>query len=1042
MHKYLRLKNGFRRYLLSGVLCIFLPSLLMAQSFGKNKVQYREFDWEYLQSKHFDVYYYEGGRQLAEFVADVAETSYVHISRDLGFLISKRVPLLVYNSHNHFEQTNVSLAMLEEGVEGFTEVFKDRVVLQFRGGWEELRHLTEHELTHAVTLQMLYGKAMGSRLTSMARMQLPLWMMEGLAEYESSGWNAEADMFMRDATINGYLPPIDYLYGNMAYKGGQSVMNYLAETYGAEKIGEFFNKSKMHHGFDEGLKQSIGLNSEELTKKWHQYLRKRYWPDIEKREPPEDIATRLTDHKKEKVFLNNSPSLSPKGDKLVYLSNRSDYIDIHMLTTFDGKDRGRIVKGQRSEIFEELHWTRPGMSWSPDGKQIVFAAKAGDQDALYTVDIIYKEITGSYKLGLEGIHSPSWSPDGEAIVFMGIQHGQSDLYLFMLATAEVRRLTDDVFSDMDPTWSSDGREIAFISDRRSFLGDKEFTDKIADINYSQTDLFSIDIETGTMTRHTDDAFLQTSPAWSPDGRSIAYVSDESGIANIYMFNRDIEQHYPITNLLSGVQQLSWSREGSRIAFSSFYDGGYDIYMISNPLDIESGSIEIEPTRLRTEDRTLLSVKELKVNKLVEPGNKRDFADFVFSKNMKEQSTKEKEKEEKVFLDTLEYKDALGEYKQKKYKIKFTPDMISGGAGYNQFFGLQGSTLIGLSDILGNHQIQIYTDIFYNIKNSNFQFSYFYLPKQTDYGISLFHYSNLYYSYFDYVRDRTYGISLMASRPFDRYRRMNFGASQINISRDWGIVDPYGFSGEYMKDMGNLFSKRLLTLNLGYSTDTVVWGWTGPVNGERSSFSVNYSPQISKSEGLSFWTMEADWRKYFKLKRDYTFVVRFAGGISNGKHAQRFLVGGMQGWINYKYASIPNDYWNNNLFYFSRFVAPLRGSLYYDMIGTRFCLANLEVRFPFIQYLILGGPLKMGFQNIRGAIFLDMGSAWSNDKAWKPFDQVGDMKMPLLNDMKAGYGFGIRANLGFFLLKYDVAWSTNFHHTTPRPVQYFTMGAEF
>ena len=1018
------------------------PLTAGAQSFGKNKVQYREFDWEYLQSRHFDVYFYEGGLGLAQFVADVAETSYVQLRHDLNFEISKRIPILIYNSHNHFEQTNVTTSMLEESVEGFTEIFKDRIVIQFRGGWEELRHLTAHELTHAVMFQLLYGRAMGSRISSMARFQVPLWMAEGLAEYESSGWNADADMYMRDATINGYLPPIDYLNGYMAYKGGQSVMNYLAETYGPEKIGELFSKTRMQRGFDEGLKQAIGLNTEELTKKWHQYLRKRYWPDIEHRALPEDIAKRLTDHVKQETFLNNSPSLSPKGDKMVYLSSQSDYIDIHLMSTIDGKHRGRLVHGQRSEIFEEMHWTRPGMSWSPDGHEVVFAAKAGDRDALYIIDVQTREITHIYKPELEGLHSPSWSPDGKTMTFMGIVQGQSDLYLYEIETGVLTNLTDDVFSDMDPVWSPDGREIAFVSDRTDHDLMSETDTPIQQLPYHQTDLFVVDVGSREITRYTHDAARQTSPAWSPDGKHIAFVSDASGIANICMLDRESGMHYPITNLISGVSQISWSREGSRLAFSSLCNGGFDIYMLSNPLDIQPGSVEIKPTKLIAEGgHKLARRKPVKSEEPELPEAQNSYRNYVFTRDMKQLNEKREKEEKAVFLDTTEFKDESGEYVSKRYKIKFTPDMLSGGAGYNQFYGLQGSTVLGFSDILGNHQIQIYTDLFYNIKNSNFQLSYFYLPKRIDYGISLFHYSNVYYSFFDYIRDRNYGVSLMASRPFDRYRRMNLGLTQVNIARDWGIIDPYGFTGEYMKDMGNLFMKRILLANLGYSTDTVLWGWTGPENGGRSSFTLTYSPQISQSEGLSFWTFQADWRKYYRILKDVTLTVRLAGGLSEGENAQRFLLGGMAGWMNYRYASIPDNYWSDNLFYFSRFVTPLRGALYYEMIGTRFFLSNFELRFPFVQYLILKWPLAMGFQNIRGALFMDMGSAWSDDQGWKPFDSGGFM-IPKLNDMRAGYGFGLRANLGFFLLKYDVAWATDFKTTTPKPVHYFTMGAEF
>ncbi len=428
------------------VILMFIPALLPA--FGKNKVQYRDFDWKYVQSQHFDVYYYGEDDHLATFCADVAETSYVALKRDFKHDIRERIPILIYNTHNEFQQTNVTSSQLEESVGGFTEIFKDRVVIPFQGSFEDFRHVIHHELTHAVMFQIFYGGGVGSMVTGMARFQLPLWLAEGLAEYESLGWDTKSDMFMRDATLNGYVPPIDYMSGFMVYKGGQSLMNYIAEKYGSQKIGEILGKIRISRSVDRGLKQTLGVNTEELSKRWQKYLRKKYWPDIRERSEPEDIAKQLTDHNKKKHFLNGSPSLSPKGDKLVYLSDESDYIDIHMVRTVDNKDLGRLVKGQRSDLFEQMHWLRPGMDWSPDGDRIVFAAKSGGRDVLYMLDVNSREILQEYKFDLDGLYSPSWSHDGKTVAFMGLNNGRSDIYLLHLANEKLEQLTDDVFSGM------------------------------------------------------------------------------------------------------------------------------------------------------------------------------------------------------------------------------------------------------------------------------------------------------------------------------------------------------------------------------------------------------------------------------------------------------------------------------------------------------------------------------------------------------------------------------------------------------------------
>ncbi len=1027
---------------------LLLPSIASGQSFGKNKVQYKDFSWQFVQSKHFDVYYTGNDKNLAEFTADVAETSYVSIQKDFRFDLISRIPIIVYSSHNDFQQTNVTYGIIDEGVGGFTEIFKDRIVLPFQGNYKDFRHVIHHELVHAVMFQLLYGGGMGSMVTGMAMFQVPLWFAEGLAEYESLGWDTESDMFMRDAVLNGYTPEIPYLYGFLAYKGGQSVLMYLAEKYGSPKIGEVLGKIRANKNMERGFKQSIGLKIEDLTKDWHKYLKRTYWPDIEGRDEPEDIAKKLTDHTKGRHFLNNAPTISPQGDRLIYLTDKSDYMDIYMMSSFTGKSLGKLVKGQRSDLFESLHWLSPGMGWSPDGKKIVFAAKSGSKDALYILDVETRDIVKTLQFDLDGVFSPDWSPDGKHLVFMGFTQGHSDLYLYNMENEKLDKLTRDVFSDNEPAWSADGKEIAFISDRGDYLEAPEDDFKIQNIDYNNLELYTIDVGTKEITRHTNNQSEEKSPAFSPDGREIAFISDENGIYNIHMLDRGKKITYPVTNQITGISQLSWSREGSRLVFSSFYYGGYDIYLLNNPLNIEPGSVKLEKTAFlkKKESFEALDVKTGKKTETEKLGL--DYSNYVFGDNFRTGQIDYSEPDEDEFLDTGEYKDNKGNYIAKKYKIRFTPDMITGGAGYSQFFGLQGSSMFVLSDLMGNHQIQIYTDLFYNIKNSNFQFTYYYLPKRTDLGISIFHYSYLFYTYvpvsnfytYGFVRDRYYGFSLSMSRPFSRFRRVDFGMTGIGIERDYGTLDLYGFSGDLFNETGTAITRRLLLLNMGYTTDSVIWGITGPVNGGRSNINFTYSPLVDKKNSLEFWTLRGDYRKYIRLAKDYSIAVRFAGGMSEGRHPQRFLLGGMTNWINYEYSDEAYTINDDDYIFLSSFETPFRGYPYYAMIGNRFVLSNIEFRFPLLRYLVLGWPVPMGFSNIRGSMFMDVGSAWDNTDNWEPFDTSGGF--PRFQDLKAGYGLGMRVNLGFFLLRYDAAWQTDLMTSSHKPRHYFSMGAEF
>src|SRR5574344_948540 len=143
--------------ILFSALCVMSAYPASAVQFGKNKVQYRTFDWKYISTSNFDIYYDKGSKYLADFTAVEAEKALQKISNLLKFRVNSRIPILVYNSQNDFQQTNVISQYMSEGIQGVTELFKNRVVLPFFGEYGNFRHVVHHELVHAVLNQYLYG---------------------------------------------------------------------------------------------------------------------------------------------------------------------------------------------------------------------------------------------------------------------------------------------------------------------------------------------------------------------------------------------------------------------------------------------------------------------------------------------------------------------------------------------------------------------------------------------------------------------------------------------------------------------------------------------------------------------------------------------------------------------------------------------------------------------------------------------------------------------------------------------------------------------
>ncbi len=1051
----------FRAISLS-VLLLFGLSWGWAQEdmFGKNKVQYHRFNWSYIQTDHFDIYFDSGGHALAEFTAAAAESAYNSISKSFRYQLVNRVPIIVYNSHNAFQQTNVVSEYLEEGIGGVTELFKNRVILPFEGDYKKFRHVIHHELVHAVVNDMFYGGSIQSIITNNISLQLPLWLNEGLAEYEALKWDTDSDMFLRDATDHEYLPEIRNLYGYWAYRGGQSVWWYIANKYGEQKVGEILNRIKSTRSVEGGFRGSIGLSIEELSERWQKEQKILYWPDIAKREEPGDYARRLTDHRKDGGFYNTSPAITPQGDKIAFITNRNDYFDIYVMSSLDGKLISKVVSGNTTNNFEELHLLTPGISWSPDGKKLALAVKAGAEDAIMIMD---PESGDEQKLtfGLEGIFSVEWSPKGNTLAFVGNTASQSDIYTYDLDTKTLTNLTDDIFSDQTPVWSPDGSTVYFSSDR----GSSTHGTSVMQQGLNQYDLYRLDVASRAVTRLTDWPHSdEVSPVISPDGKTMLFVSDRNGINNIYRMDLDSGKFRPITNSLSGVYQLSLSHDGSKLAFSSLNNAGFDIFLMRNPFDRDIKVAELEPTEFYkakysappppmvpppvavitpkdttndiTKDTTAISAPRSVA--IQEPdtthhyGNnvQIDFSNYVFHDSLDQSvptdSTITRMPKLANNLDTN------GDYRVNKYKLNFTPDIIYGNAGYDTFYGVTGSTVMAFSDLMGDHQIVFVTNLLLDLKNSDYGLQYYYLPNRLDLGFGGFHSAR-----FVYVDDPNYGVSLFrfllyggsisALYPFDRFDRMDFSLNYYNISKE---------NLDYPDEPTQ--TRSVLVPTIAYTHDTSLWGMISPMNGTRYRFSVFGTPRLGV-DGLSFFNVTGDYRTYLSLGHNYALAFRLAGGGSFGRNPQKFIIGGVDNWINREFDGGYVPLQNAEDYLFLQVGTPLRGYDYVAALGSKYTLFNFEFRYPFFA-LVQAGPLPLGLQSLGGVMFFDAGSAWTRDRDYRAFTRTPDGSVTT-QDLLMGMGTGVRIYFLAFLVKVDVAWAWSWNAFSP-PKYYFSLGADF
>ncbi len=1047
------------------IIALALTAGCVYAQFGQNKVQYKTFDWSFIQSKHFDVYFTQEGEYIAQFTAQVAESSLTNLKQNVGYQIRNRIPIIVFNSHNEFQQNNVIDEYLPEGVGGVTELFKNRITVPFEGDYEKFRHVIHHELLHAYMNDMYYGGSIQNIITQNIRLQFPAWFTEGMAEYQSlSGNDKDNDMFMRDAVIYDYMPEVDYIDGYLAYRGGQSFFAWLAEEYGEHKIGDLMMQIKALGDVNEGFEEVYKYSIEELSEKWHKHLKQIYWPDIKGRQEVTDYANRLTNSRKGDGFYNTAPAISPKGDKIAYISNRDDYFDVFIAEIPSGRIIKKLIKGNRTANFEELHLLTPGLCWSPDSKKIAISVKSGSKDAIYIVDV-KSEDEEELPVEFDGVFSVKWDPTNNSLVFVGNNSRQSDIWTYNLKRKKLVQITNDYFSDSDPTWSKDGKKIYFTSDRGNYtdLNNIPADFRMSAYDYSEKELYVYDTETGKLEKFTGHSnSTESNVVSSPDGKKILYISDRNGIRNIYMKNLETAEDKPITNSISPIDLLSISDDGKRLAFSALNKGGYDIFYIENPFDIDLNMTELPNTVfveniLREKSQTAVdtvTIKDIITDEIILPDSTLKNIDTVKSLQSKSDTTHIYGKDITLKLDS-EYTDSSeikrsqpklkesskfkltdntnqdGTFKVYKYKIKFSPDIIYSNVSYSSFYGVQGIAQMAFSDVLGNHRIYVATSLVLDLKNSDYAFAYLYLPKRIDYGIEAFHSARFLLieqkdSVSDLYRYRTYGGNLYASYPINRFNRLDAVMSIVTLSKE--NLDNFN------EPLQRLYAGVPM---LSYVHDNTLWGYTAPIRGTRYNLTLMGSPKIG-TNGAEFFSTMLDFRHYFKLMDNYNFVFRFNGGFSVGRNPQRFYIGGTENWINYEVENNELPIEDIKDFAFSTPIMPLRGFNYNAASGSKFMLANLEFRFPLFQYLVFG-PLPLGFQNIQGVLFTDIGSVWTNNKKLQ-FIQRTDEGI-VTKDLLWGFGIGTRLFLLYFPFKFDVAWSYDLKHFS-KPKYYISLGADF
>ncbi len=548
----------------------------LQQGFGKNKVRYKDFDWWILESEHVDLYYEPEFHDLAEQAIVYLEAGYDHISEILHHDLSHRPPVVIFKSHYEFQQTNIIHEFLPPGVAGFAEPLRYRMVIPFSGDLDEFRNVLVHELTHIFQYDILY-KGPIKRLSNPLSAP-PTWIMEGLAEYTTPGRNTIDEMVLRDAVLTDQLIPLEVMNaawgtGNvfLGYKQSHSLMEYIAHNYGPEKISRILRLWDSQNDSDKLLERLVGLDMGDLHERWSAHMRKQYWPLLQTRDYVSEIGKRVAEP--DNPYQSYAaPKWSLSGDMLAVLS--SDAIEQHVdiIRLRDGSLVERVTTGMHAADYDHLTFGSGTVAWAPDGHTIAFVAKKGARDQILLWELYDKKLKRQIDFeGLEVIEALDFDIESQRIVFVGSGYGQSDLYTVDISSGELTQITGTPQRDDHPAFSPDGRYLAYCSKHEG-----------------QFDVKVYDFETGktrtVVQSPTDDMW----PRWFPDGKKLLFVSTRDKINDLFVFDLDSGREYRLTRTLSGIMSPDLSPDGQQVVFSTYYQGKRELYRMDIPDGPELG----------------------------------------------------------------------------------------------------------------------------------------------------------------------------------------------------------------------------------------------------------------------------------------------------------------------------------------------------------------------------------------------------------------------------------------------------------------------
>lgn len=1060
----------FHRLLLSAVVaCLMTRSGAQfyngsQQTFGKSRVQYQDFLWQYYRFDRLETYFYKGGRDLARYTALSAHKQMKDLEKEFDFTIDQRLQFIVYNSLTDFRQSNIGMTGEEEhNIGGVTRIVGTKIFVYYEGDHGLLDQQIRTGIAQVLLDQMMYGGNWREVLKNSTLLNLPEWYSKGVVAWTAGPWDAIAASMIRDGMLSGRFDKLNRLQGDEAALAGRAIWTYVADVYGASVIPNILYMTRVSRSAESGFLFVLGVSLKTLTEECLAYYKERFTLEEQERD---EVTLEELPVKTRKRRVYSQFEMSPDGRHAAWVSNELGQYKV-WLYDMNTKKAKRLVKGE-VKLNRIVDRSFPSLAWHPGSRALSFTTERKGELLLNTYTLDDREMNTRPVFMLEKVLDLAYSPNGQNMVFSGVREGRTDLYLYYSIGNRQEQLTDDQWDDLQPRFTLDGGSIIFSSDRtddtlRTISGSGgDLT-----LGHGTKDLFLFDLGTRSpiLTRLTNTPGVnETAPA-QLDSASYTCLSDDAGVRDRWSIRYDstishidTAIHYRYFSVLRrqtegrrSILEQEVDPRRMRITQLVYRDGRYHFYVgrgsegsVQRERPAPSGAPASAGGTNGDAPANDGSVVKVDPVRMPPPPDAVDIDNYVFSD---ETSTGTGERPaantiqgagQETAADTLvQLKLIFPE--QRNYNVNFATDQVltqvdnSYNSGFYQPFtgpaninpGISGLMKMAVSDLFEDYRIVGGFRLAFDLNNNDYMFSYANLKRRMDKTVTVQRQALQGVSNFGVVKLVTHQAGYQASWPFTELTSLR---GSLLYRHDRYVLQ----STDLISLREPNFDEHTAGVKLEYVFDSSLPRglnlWTG---WKVKLFAEHYQRPDEKKTDMQVVGIDA--RHSLTVHRDIVWVNRFAESSSLGSRRVIFFLGGVDNWLFPKVESgMPIDFTQN--YYYQSLGSPMRGFFLNARNGTSFAVFNSELRVPLFRYL-LNRPIRSDFfQNFQLIGFGDAGSAWTGPHPYSDENSFNNQVIhnnPLTITIKNqrepvvyGYGFGMRSRLLGYYMRADWAWGVD------------------